>query len=246
MVQEVVSTSLWAAWALVSIVVALAGPFGTFDSQPFLWRLTYWSGLIAAAIVISIFCRFVVRNLFQTRAEWQEHLAVAFLLSVTFGPLVILLNRIVGGAEAYQAMGLFAAIGCIFAISLSVILLRRAIVDPNSEAAPATRKSDRLLGRISAEDGTRIMRISSDNHHTRITTDDGVEHRVLMRLGDAVKEADVEPGMCVHRSHWVAEFAVVSLKRADGRDMVELIDGTILPVGPKYRSNLDHLLKISA
>jgi DNA-binding LytR/AlgR family response regulator len=49
-----------------------------------------------------------------------------------------------------------------------------------------------------------LSRISSDDHDIRVITNDGEEYRLLMRLRDAVAEIDLEPGLCVHRSHWVA------------------------------------------
>ena len=187
MFKEVVSLSLWVAWGMTSIVVAWAGPFGTFDSQPFVWRLAYWGGLIAAAIIIAILCRTIWRHILTGRPEWQENLAVAISLALAFGPLVIVLNRLVGGPDAYQAMGLWAAMGCIFTIAIGTIALRSALRDNMADPrqTPQVRR-DRLLNRISANPDARLAWISSDNHHIKIITDDGQEHRILMRLGDAV------------------------------------------------------------
>ena len=83
-----------------------------------------------------------------------------------------------------------------------------------------------------------MMRISSDNHHIRITTDDGVEHRILMRLRDAVNEITVEAGMCIHRSHWVALAHIDGVVSEGGKEIVQMSCGGTLPVGPKYRVNL--------
>ncbi|MCF2869773.1 LytTR family transcriptional regulator [Octadecabacter sp. G9-8] len=181
------------------------------------------------------------------RSELLEDLAVALSLSVIFGPLVVLLNRIVGGAEAYQAMGMFAAMGCTFLIAIGTIALRRVLREPaKTIQEQAQVKRDRLLTRISAQPDARLARISSDNHHIRIVTDDGEEHRILMRLSDAVNETDVEPGVCVHRSHWVARAKVAGVKKVDGRDVVQLTCGGTLPVGPKYRDNLSFADDLSA
>jgi len=237
MVKEVVSPSLWGAWALTSLVVALAGPFGTFDSNTFLWRLAYWSILIAVAIVIAIFCRTVWRHILVDCPIWIEDLAVAVSLSVLFGPLVMMLNKIVGGDEAWQVMGLWAAMGCVLIVAIATIAVRHAIREMVSKRDPAPAR-DRLLERISAMPDARLSRISSDNHHIRIITNDGNEHRLLMRLRDAVSEIDVEPGMFVHRSHWVAEASIARIVETGGRESVELPCGQTLPIGPKFRPNL--------
>jgi hypothetical protein len=244
MYKEVVSTTLWAAWAFTSIVVALAGPFGTFETKTFLWRLSYWSTLIAVAILIAIFLRTLWRHVLVSRPEWQEDALVAASLALVFGPMIVVLNRQIGGLEAQVALGYGGAIGCLFAIAVGTIALRRALSRPLHTVPPIVRR-DRLFERISANPNVRLSRISSDNHHIRIITDDGQEHRVLMRLRDAVLETDVEEGFCVHRSHWVARARVAGLKKVAGREVVVLTCGVDLPVGPKYRANLDFAKTLS-
>jgi len=69
---------------------------------------------------------------------------------------------------------------------------------------------------------------------------DGAEHRILMRMRDAVQEVDVEPGLWVHRSHWVANAAIVEVSRDGTREILTLTCGSEIPVGPKYRDNLIH------
>jgi hypothetical protein len=69
---------------------------------------------------------------------------------------------------------------------------------------PSGPRKDQLFNRFPADNGARLSRISSDNHDIRVITNDGEEYRLLMWLRDAVAEIDLEPGLCVHRSHWVA------------------------------------------
>ncbi|WP_049833692.1 hypothetical protein [Octadecabacter temperatus] len=237
MVKEVVSPTLWMCWALTSVVVALAGPFGTFDSRTFLWRLAYWSVLIAAAIVIAIFFRAVWRHVFKGRSETYEDIAVAVSLSIVFAPMIAFLNWIVGGPDAYLVMDVWSGMVCVLAIAAGIITFRRVVRESVAfpKAAPAR---DRLLDRLSIDKSARVARVYSDNHHVRVIMSDGSQHRLLMRLRDAVVEIDVEPGHWIHRSHWVSEAAISCVKQADGRDVVELPCGNVIPIGPKYRPNL--------
>jgi DNA-binding LytR/AlgR family response regulator len=69
---------------------------------------------------------------------------------------------------------------------------------------PSGLRKDRIFNRFPANNGAQLSRISSDDHDIRVITNDGEEYRLLMRLRDAVAEIDLEPGLCVHRSHWVA------------------------------------------
>ena len=62
-----------------------------------------------------------------------------------------------------------------------------------------------------------------------VTTSRGRE-LVLMRLLDAIAEAEGVPGWQIHRSHWVAKAAVVKVHRAEGKVALELSNGLRLPV----------------
>lgn len=233
---EVMTLTMWASWAVTSLVVALAGPFGTFATQPFQWRLLYWGGVIASGIVLSLSLRTIWRSVLRGRADWQEDLAVAVSLAVVFGPIVVCLNWQLGGDTACDAMGIGLTTIYVFAIAVSIIAVRRSL--EARLALPTTIRRDRLLNRISAPKTARLARISSDNHHIRITMQGGAEHRLLMRLSDAVQEVDVEPGVFVHRSHWVARSSIAGVVRDGPRELVELTCGSQVPVGAKYRANL--------
>ena len=238
--KEVMSTTLWVVWAITSFVVAMAGPFGTFSTQPFVWRLGYWALVIALAILIAISLRAFWRSVLSGRPTWQEDGTVASSLAILFGPMIVAVNRAFDGDTARETRGVGTASLCVFAIAVCVIFVRRTFEEnaAQSNAVEQEVARDRLFDRIDAPEGQRLARIASDNHHIRVTTQCGSEHRVLMRLRDAVAEVDVEPGFCVHRSHWVAQGVIVGVTTQNGRELVELVCGAQVPVGPKYRNNL--------
>lgn len=227
----------WAAWALTSVVVALAGPFGTFSTQPFQWRLLYWGALIALSIIIAVTLRTIWRDTLKNYPYWVEDIAVVTSLALVFGPIVVTMNRYIGGESAREAMSLGVAMLIVFSIAACTISVRHAL-EKDPVASPAKAPKDRLLTRIPEVAEGRLARISSDNHHIRVMLQDGQEHRLLLRLRDAVQEVDQEQGMCVHRSHWVATAAIKTVNRDGPREFVELTCGGQVPVGPKYRSNL--------
>nr|WP_252734504.1 LytTR family DNA-binding domain-containing protein [Octadecabacter sp. B2R22] len=158
------------------------------------------------------------------------------------GPAVILTNRILWAGDAREISWVFISTVA-FTIGVGAIGVRR-LIQPKFKRPTIER--DRLLDRINAPQGVRIERVSSDNHHIVIKTTDHQEYRELMRFRDAIADINVEPGICVHRSHWVALAQIEGVVVDDGREHVNLPCGSKLPVGPKYRSNLVNAGKLSA
>ena len=234
--DEVFNCVVIAAWALTPFVVALAGPFGTFGARPFWWGLSYWAGLIGVAIVIAVGIRVFFRFYVPGLKDWVEDVAVCALLALIFGPIVLLINRSLTEEQAPGGLGLILCIVVVFAVAITTIALRHALINGGDSKAEA--EQDRLLQRLDVPRDVRLTAVSSDNHHVKILTNDGKSHRIRMRLRDSVNEIDREVGFCIHRSHWVATHAIERLHRQGGRETVELSCGTHLPVGPKYRDNL--------
>lgn len=55
-----------------------------------------------------------------------------------------------------------------------------------------------------------------------------------MRLGDAIREAAPEPGLQVHRSHWVAIAAVTAARREGDRAVLSLSHGGDIPASRSH------------
>jgi len=235
-IYECVTLEVVLCWVVTSIVVALSGPFGTFEARPLGWRLGYWAVVIGTAIPISLMCRIFWQEVLDRKGSWLEDFLTIGFLSVVFGPGVVRFNVWLAGPSTTTVMGWEVATLVTFLVGLSIVALRRAV--QHSSLRETVQQRDLLLDRIGAPLGARLSRVSSDNHHIRVMTDDGREYRVLMRLRDAIAEITVEKGMCVHRSHWVAEEMIVRGGLENGKEVVKLKCGNSLPVGPKYRVNL--------
>ena len=46
------------------------------------------------------------------------------------------------------------------------------------------------------------------------------------------------PGARIHRSHWVADNAILNVKKNGRSNAVSLVDGRTLPVSEKYKGSL--------
>lgn len=232
------------AWLGSIIIISFAGPFGTFEAKPIGLRLIYWGGLIATAIVLAVTIREIFRHFFPDASQRSEDISTASGLALVFGPMVFLINLALTGEFAPSGVGLLACILVVLLVSLTVAAVRYALcmpMPPNASTPdlPDISPRDRLLQRLDVPDGVRIRHVASDNHHVIVRTSDDQSYRVLLRLRDAIREIDHEAGFCIHRSHWVAIFAIDGLAQDDGRDMVRLTCGKHVPVGPKYRKNLE-------
>ena len=233
--KEVVTRVHLVVWVATTFIVSLAGPFGTYDGLTLPVRASYWGVVISASMIIALILRVIWRVIIKGDPAWLEDLLVISSLAIVFGPLVAATNSVVWPTNT-DLVSWMVISAVTFAIGVVTVGSRRLI--QGDVAGRDTSRRDRLLDRVEAPAGARVTRIFSDNHHIRVITSDGSEHRLLMRLRDAVAEVDVEPGFCVHRSHWVAKATIVGVKQAAGREVVELSCGSAVPVGPKYRPNL--------
>jgi hypothetical protein len=116
---------VWICWAWMTLVIAIAGPIGTFGAQSLVWRLIYWGLLIAVAISIAVFLRFFWRSILIGKPDWQQDVAVSICLAVVVGPCVNALNWLLILPYALRAMGLLSVIGSVIAISFCMIAIRR-------------------------------------------------------------------------------------------------------------------------
>lgn len=74
-----------------------------------------------------------------------------------------------------------------------------------------------------------LYSLTSEDHYVRVVTSNG-EELILMRLSDAIKETVPQKGLQTHRSWWVAEAGVKSVKKQDGKLSITLKNNAIAPV----------------
>jgi len=74
-----------------------------------------------------------------------------------------------------------------------------------------------------------IISLSAKDHYVKITTDAG-QHTHRMSMKEAVAMLPKDTGLQVHRSHWVAFSAMLSLEAQAGRQFLTLRNGQQVPV----------------
>ena len=106
--------------------------------------------------------------------------------------------------------------------------------DPPAAPRPAATAPARFLRRLPSRIGHDVIYLKVDDHYIDVYTT--VDHAViLMRFADAVAELS-DFGMQVHRSYWVARRHVTELVSKEGRELLRLTGGHLVPVSRTYRS----------
>ncbi|MEJ6391266.1 LytTR family DNA-binding domain-containing protein [Gymnodinialimonas ulvae] len=220
---------VWLACLGVAVMVALVGPFDTDDSLTLPARLAYWGVVVPVSYGIGAFTGYIAAPLLARRLP---RVLVAGLSGALTGTLIYLfilaLNAALFGlrptwAEVPAMLALFMAIA--FVVSFLIGLLPAV----SGETGAPGPKVPPLLERVPLDKRGALLALSSEDHYTRIQTTKGAE-MVLLRLADAIRETAPEPGLRVHRSHWVALGAVTAARRDGERAILTLTGGTEIPV----------------
>lgn len=232
-----------AAWIFLTVLMALTGPFGSYQEIPLAQRLMFWLVVTALAIVLAVAVRVVVYSRLGLGGLWPAGAVTAgTVAAILTGPLYLLMR---GNAGLYplrppapDELALF-----IFCLTLGFCAIRHAIDQRDGLPAVASfadmpqtgtpQGVPRLVGRLAPELRGTVWRVSGRDHYVDILTDKGTGS-VLMRFSDAMAELDGIDGEQVHRSHWVAAHAVAGAMREGGRVFVRLVCGERVPVSRTY------------
>jgi DNA-binding LytR/AlgR family response regulator len=224
----------WVVLIILSLVVGLIGPFGTYEAMAVLPRLAYWGAVVLGTSAVgtlgaSFFERLLERHLNRfVAAALAGALAGPFIAAVValinmgaFGPGVTVIDLV--------SLALYCSL-----ISAAVTVISAVLEKPApSEAGVGAPTPPPLLERLPRGQRGRLIHIAVSDHYVDVTTDKG-KSLILLRLSDAIREAAPVEGLQVHRSHWVALDAVKRGTRAGGKPVLELENGAMVPVSRTY------------
>ena len=213
-------------WLVVTVVAAVAGPFGTLYAMGLGGRALYWGGVAGGSILLD----FGARRLACDMGRWGKiAVDVGFVLVVS--SLAHLVNSLVFEGWSGWADWSYLA-GTVGLVTLAVHLVIWAVLSAveNDDAKPV---GDAFLRRLPIEFRGPLVRIEAQDHYLNVVTARG-STLILMRLGDAMGELG-GLGLQVHRSHWIATGAVAKHRREGGRDLLVMADGADVPVSRSFR-----------
>ena len=232
-------------WALLSLVVAAAGPFGSFQGHGFGVRLGFWSSTIALSIILANVVAICAHTLFAKLPELAREGLCLMIFSTIFTPVVWGMARLFLGAEQPLPLSPVMMFLFIAAIAGSTIVIRMFFLressaqsEPEEQATTASINEPPILARLESCKRGAVIAISARDHYVEVVTDKGTD-QLLMRFGDAIGELQGVQGVRVHRSHWVAQQAVRAAERRNGRLFLKLQNGAEVPVSRNYRADVE-------
>lgn len=239
----------------LGLLLALIGPFGTFDALPLAVRIPYWVSVVA---VNWLLCDLAVRRLHALLPQTMplRHLATPLsggFLAALPATGVVHTAGVIAGLEVSGLPSLFGKV-LLLCAALSLVFYLNA---PDDESAPAVGRENGDEGDDEPATGTpdttttpanpghlffqrleaplhgRLLCLEMQDHYM-IVHSTGGRQMILCRMADATRELD-GLGRRVHRSWWVADAAVTGRRREQGRLLLTLVDGRQVPVGRTYQ-----------
>jgi DNA-binding LytR/AlgR family response regulator len=237
------SWRFWATFALVVMLFAVSGPYGTSERMTFGVRLGYWLIVHTTTWAIAIVCAMVAEVLLRGRIGKTlvrmmiGSLVAALPIGFALGVIDFAFTGQWTEMDSGLHRALFALPLCALFCLLSYVAMQRQIAEVAIPAVsqPVTSSEPEILTRLKPHNRGALVRLSAEDHYTDVVTTRGHE-LILLRFADALKELGGTPGLQVHRSHWIAVAHVDELKRDNGKLFVVMKDGTEIPVS---RPNLE-------
>ena len=226
--------------SLVGLVLGLFGPFGTFE-MPTALRIAYW-------IIFGITGYAIFRPLIIVGRWLSETLGISPLIGVGLAlllaalPMTLLVATLLSGFDVraalrWNGLGLLYfqvwLIGFLTNALFSFVFskLPEATADAPEAAKPASpappQRSPVLEG-LPIGFGP-ILALKGEDHYVRVIGE-ARETLVLSRMRDAIASLGDDEGLQVHRSWWVARDAIRSVRREGRAAILELSNGTDVPV----------------
>lgn len=237
---------LWLTFLAILAIFVLTGPFGTSQTMSLADRLLYWTIVQASAWMFAISFSIIANRFLAGHID--NRLTRMMIGSLTAAlPIALMLtitNRIFFGwemgFEPFLKSSLSSLPLCAIFCLLSYLTACQSLEGVANTEREIEAEPDRggangppLLERLPPQKRGELRRLSVQDHYTEIVTSRG-QQLVLLRFADALKEIGQTKGLQVHRSHWIADADVVSLRRQAGRLYIVTKDGTQIPVSRSY------------
>jgi len=216
---------------IAGTILTIMAPYQT-GGFPFLWRFIYWTSLCfvggLGAAAFAPLAKKLGITASAVKTVFGQSLLATLIVCVCLVGLDLFRN---GDASLLRFLALFGLVWVISIIISGIAHLAERAANPeNTKSHSRPALYERLKPSLRQSE---IYALTAEDHYVRVITSKG-EDLILLRLSDAIKEISPLPGLMTHRSWWVAEAGVKSVKKSDGKLSLELHSGQTAPVS---RSN---------
>jgi hypothetical protein len=239
------STFTILAWATLSLITAVVGPFSTFETMSIEFRMLYWGGIIGSAVILSdLVRRFVAR--FETPSPLHADLIGSALMAPSFGLTITVFNALALGHDGMFGVELGMNVLVVLLVCFGVVVFRayirhhvgeRGVAELPASSLECAESLPGFLRDLDPEIRNSFRWIEADDHYLNVHAPSG-SARVLKRFRDALDELSELPGLRVHRSHWVMIDAVTEVRPDGRRHVAVLLGGSEVPVSRSYLADL--------
>ena len=220
-------------WLVTSVFGVVSGPFGSGVGMSLAGRALFWPLVIGTGILIGAAIRVFLRHRLRLRNPWGEAFALAALSALILSWPFYMLTVWLAHDTELPGFGVPHMASYIFGLSIAISVLRYWLEPKRGSAGSKPPEIPRLVMRLAPELRSPLLRLAVRDHYVDVVTQTG-KASVLMRLADAISEAEDVPGMRVHRSHWVARAGVVGVIRDKGKVQLLMQDNARIPVSRTY------------
>jgi LytTr DNA-binding domain len=247
--QAFASPAPFLSWIMLTVLLAVSGPFGTYVHLPLRKRFVVFAVLVGVSIAWGVCARTTVQRWIPSLGFWAASFIVIAVSAVAlaFPIRAFSIYLISDPGFAPPPSVLVAVLIATFGLSAATLRwsMSREGVSQNprqtASGPPADPLAPKLLDRLPVELRGKVIRISGSNHYVEVVTDKGTA-RLLIRLSDAISELKGVYGAQVHRSHWVAADAVRGEDRAGPKRLLVLSDGSRIPVSRNFETEAQELV----
>jgi hypothetical protein len=228
---------------LVSVVMAVIGPFGTYSTLGLGARLVYFAaiGALTWALVILLAAWFGQLEPINRWSVYLRMTLVGLLAALPSTAGVILVHSWLAWPIPWRAYPSVypdnAFLTVVISVLIGLFIEQRLHAQADAERARVAERPGAgpdFFRRIPPALGRDLLALEMEDHYLRIHTAVGSD-LILLRLRDALGELGPKRGRQVHRSWWVADGAVASSERAGPRPLLVLRNGLKVPVSRSFR-----------
>ncbi len=241
---------------LFAALLTFLGPFNTYRFD-FIQRIGYWTMLMTAWLMLWLVASGLLSKFSVLRKHndmWRRVGAIV-LTSLPMVVVVGVATNMMAGWEPtpanvavlyVQVLLIGAALTYVsdmFAASLMAPVQSLgappdpAVTTPADEPLPDEAPGDTsFVDRLPPHIRNDILCLQVEDHYVRVHSRQS-SVMVLIRFSDALRGIEHIPGSQVHRSWWVADGAVESLRRTGRTAQLTLCNGTSVPVSQPYVSH---------